>query len=280
MTITSADQQVNLFLPIKKARVKDCSSTLALYRIICEFICLSKNRKAGHHSQNETILQCCPVLYKGHIDRLTPCMWMLIKILALFLCVKMFVTHPCVWKVRCSSHLSQPPTISQTERQPSWERENSKYLAASMSLLISRQRGSRMASQASFQPETTMPRFYAGLHEGSVIIPNQGHGLRSDAVCCSVRRKVYRSLLFGGHGALTRQLILSAWLGFPLESDIHLSRYNCQRTTEASRPLTYYINIIMLIFDFVNICFIRNFASVFSNYLQGVLPYSNDAETS
>ena len=61
---------------------------------------------------------------------------------------------------------------------------------------------------------------------------------------------------------------------------IHLSRYNCQRTTEASRPLTYYINIIMPIFDFVNICFIRNFASVFSNYLQGVRSYSSGAETS
>ena len=67
-----------------------------------------------------------------------------------------------------------------------------------------------MASQASSQPETTVPRLQADLHEGSVIIPSQGHGLRNDAVCRSVRRKVYRSLLFGGHGALTRQLVLSA----------------------------------------------------------------------
>ena len=77
-----------------------------------------------------------------------------------------------------------------------------------------------MASQASSQPETTVLRLQADLHEGSVIIPNQGHGLRNDAVCRSVRRKVYRSLLFGGHGALTRQLVLSAWSGFPLESCI------------------------------------------------------------
>ena len=51
-----------------------------------------------------------------------------------------------------------------------------------------------MASQASSQPETTVPRLQADLHEGSVIIPNQGHGLRSNAVCCSVRaRSIARS---------------------------------------------------------------------------------------
>ena len=52
-----------------------------------------------------------------------------------------------------------------------------------------------MAKQASFQPETTMPRlFLAGLCKGSVIIPDQGHCLRSDAVYRFVRHKVYRSL--------------------------------------------------------------------------------------
>ena len=88
-----------------------------------------------------------------------------------------------------------------------------------------------MASQASSQPETTVPRLQAGLHKGRVIIPNQDHGLRNDAVCRSVRRKVYRSLLFGGHGALTRQLVLSDWLGFPLESCI----FNFQGTAVKGR---------------------------------------------
>lgn len=39
-----------------------------------------------------------------------------------------------------------------------------------------------------------MPGFPADRFRGRIIIPNQGRGLRSDAVCHSVRRVVDRSL--------------------------------------------------------------------------------------
>ena len=65
-----------------------------------------------------------------------------------------------------------------------------------------------MASQASSQPETTMSRFSAGLHKGSVIVPNRDHGLRSDAVCRSVRHKIDSSLLAEGMALLPGGLSL------------------------------------------------------------------------
>lgn len=57
MTITSADQQVNLFLPIKKARVKDCSSTLAFIEShVDSFVFKKQKSRASFAERNDSAM--------------------------------------------------------------------------------------------------------------------------------------------------------------------------------------------------------------------------------
>ena len=106
----------------------------------------------------------------------------------------MFVTHPCVRNCVARRICLSPrryPRLSVSSFEKGRISSTSQHLCRDS---FHGNEDHAWHKRHSFQPKTTMPRLPAGRRKGCIIIPSQGHGLRSDAVFRSVRRKVYRSL--------------------------------------------------------------------------------------